>query len=311
MRCGTALLALALLVAPRVTALGGEPDPWAGEPRHLRHRMEELADAEARGELGHEEREQLRTYWSTHLHRGPMDALESAHYSIAELHLERADPKAALAELNQVLAAAQSDAVRHLTHLNLGQVYRLRLNDAAKAVEHFDQVGGPLHHRAQQYMLALLEERGKPDEAAKLLEKQIADAKEKGRKLALLHRLASLYKRSKMTDKALATYRRITAEFTAADLKQMRDALAREVEGTFQRLRDLQVDGRGHEAEQLAHGLHRKADELRFAGRWDEARAFQQAMHKGFRALQEFHQRREREERERRGEPERRREGEF
>ena len=42
----TVLWLVALLPACWVAATGGEPDPWLGEPPHLRHRMEELADAE-------------------------------------------------------------------------------------------------------------------------------------------------------------------------------------------------------------------------------------------------------------------------
>jgi tetratricopeptide (TPR) repeat protein len=298
MRPTAALIAALCLTA---ACLAGEGDPWAGQPRHLQHRMQELADAEARGQLGAEEREQLRRYWATHLYRtDSLNAVESAHYSIAELRLERGEADAALAELVHVLAAA-SDDVRHLTHLNLGQIYRLNLNDAAKAAEHFDQVEGPLGHRARSCKLAMLEEQGRHDEAAKLLEKQIAETKEPGEKLALLHRLAALYRRQRLADKALATYRRITTEFTPEAVERMHQALQAEVDASFKRLRDLQMQGAGHEAEQVMQGIHRRAEELRFAGRWDEARAWRQAMEKGFRALQEFHRERERQERERHG----------
>jgi len=300
MRLSASVAAIALCLAAPLAALGGEGDPWAGQPRHLRHRMEELADAEARGELGEEERDQVRRYWATHLYRtDALNAVESAHYSIAELFLERANAEAAVAELGKVLAAAASDDVQHLTHLNLGQVHRLHLNDAAKAAEHFEKVAGALRHKANAYELAMLEDKGKLDEAAALLEKQATEAKEQGAKLAALHRLAALYRRHNLDDKALATYQRITAGFTPAIVKEIHDALALEVDATFQRIRDLQLKGAGHEAEQLMQGLHRRAQELRFAGRWDEARAYQRAMHKGFRAMQEFHRQREREERER------------
>jgi tetratricopeptide (TPR) repeat protein len=296
------MLIVALCLAAQCVAGEGEGDRWAGGPRHLRQRMEQLDGAEARGELGAEERDLLRRYWATHLHRnGSLNAIESAHYSVAELRLESAQPKAALAELGRVLATAESDEVRNLTHLNLGQIYRLSLNDAAKAMEHFDRVAGPLRHKARNYELAMLEEKGEHDEAAKLLEKQIAETKEQGEKLALLHRLAALYRRQRLTEKALAAYQRITTEFTPRVVEQMRQALQAEVDASFRRLRDLQAQGAGHEAEQVMRGIHRRAEELRLAGRWDEARAYQQAMQKGFMALQEFHRERERQERERRG----------
>jgi len=313
MRQWTAILIAALgLAAPCVAGAGeGEGDRWAGEPRQLRHRMEQLAEAEARGELGAEERDQLRRYWAAHLHRsGSLNAVESAHYSIAELRLERSEPEAALAELVHVLAAAESDDVRHLTHLNLGQIYRLSLNDAAKATEHFDRVAGPLRHKASNYKLAMLEEMGKHAEAATLLDKQIAETKEQGEKLALLHRLAALCRRQRLTEKALAAYKRITTEFTPEAVAAMHQAHQAEVAASFRRLLDLQAQGAGDEAEQVMRGLHRRAEALRFAGRWDEARAYQQAMHKGFRAMQKLHRERERQERERRGGGEPRPQGE-
>ena len=288
------LTALALLLAAHAAAVAAEHDPWLGEQHHLRHRMEERADAAARGDIGPGERVELLRYRATHLHRGRMNALESARYSLAELQLERAEPKRALAELTTVLATTQSADVRHLTHLNLGQIHRLWLHDDAKAIEHFRQVGGPLRHRARHYTLALLEDAGKPAAAAKLLEQLIADAKEKGEKLALLHRLAVLYKRAYRADEALAVYQRITKEFAPADLQQMRLDIERTVEAAFVRMMALHDQGRGHDAEQLGRRLERRADDLRLAGRWDEQEAFRKAMHKGFRQMDEFRERRER-----------------
>jgi tetratricopeptide (TPR) repeat protein len=253
--------------------------------------MEALADAEAQGQLGPVEREELRIYLGNHLRRCPMDAVESARYSIAELQLEGAKPKDAVSELNGVLAETPSDEVRNLTHLNLAEIYRLRLNDSAKAAEHYRQVGGPLRPRALQCMATMLEEKRDPDQAAKFLEQQIAEAKEKGEKVALLHRLAGLYKRSHRADLALATYQRITREFSADDIKQMREAAVREAEALFARLKAAHEQGRGDEAQQLPQQLQARAQELRFAGRWDEARAFMQAMQKGFQQLREQQER--------------------
>ena len=103
MRRRTATLIATLCLAAPCAAGEGEGDRWAGQPRQLRHRIEQLAEAEARGELGAEEREQLRRHWTTHLYRtDALNAVESAHYSIAELRLERAKPDAAIGILHEL-----------------------------------------------------------------------------------------------------------------------------------------------------------------------------------------------------------------
>jgi len=285
---------LGLLLLPCLGASAQEGDPWAGEPAYLLHRMEGMADAEAQGQLGPAEREELRMFWANHLRRCPMDAVESARYSIAELQLQQGKAKDALAELDGVLALTDSDDVRNLTRLNLAEIYRLRLNDTAKAQEHYRQVGGPLRPKAQRCMVAMLEEKREPDEPARLLEQQIAEAKEKGEKLALLHRLASLYKRSERAEQALAAYQRITREFSTTDLKQMREDAVRDVEAAFERLKALHQQGKPDEAQRVPQQLQARAQELRVAGRWDEAKAFMQAMQKGF---QQFRQAQEQQQR--------------
>jgi len=289
-------------------ARGGEPDPWAGEPRHVLERMEELAEAEARGRLGPGEQMELKKYWSTHLRRCPMNALESAHCSIAELHLQRGNPKAAIQALNKILAATEDPQIRNVTHLNLAEVYHRRLNDSAKAIKHYHQVGGPLRHRARYRMLAVLAEKGKPDEAAQLVAKFVGDAKEKGERLALLHRLAVLYKQSYMPDQALATYQRITKEFTPDDIKQMRQAMVRQVNTAVQQITALRERDQWEAAERLERQLHGQAHELRLANRWDELRAFHRALEKGHARLRAHQDELERREEEREREEERREE---
>jgi len=279
--------------------LGGEPDPWAPGPRHGRERMEELADAEARGETGPEERLELRAYWANHLRRGEVNALESARYSAAELHLQLGDPKAAIAELTKVLAEAQNQVVSDLTHFNLAEVHRRRLNDTDSAVKHYRLVGGDLSDRARRFMVAMLAERGKPDEAAKLLEADIAAAKEKGEKLVLLHRLAALYCGSNLLENALAIYQRITKEFTPDDLKQMREAAAKEASAAIDQMIAFRDQGRGDEMERFQRRLDRRARQLRGAGRWDEFRAFMQAMQQGHQRLRQHEEQLELRERER------------
>lgn len=279
----TALL-LTTCLLPTV-AIGGQPPPWAAQQDPHRRHMENMADLEASGQLREDQAREVNRYWATHLRRGAMNAIEAAQYSIAEIHLRQGRTKQAIAQLEKVLATAPSEDLKSLTHLNLGEVYRRQVEDAAKASEHYKKVAGPLRHRARAFMVAMLAETGKADQAAQVTEQLIANAKEKGEKLALLQRLAALYERAKLPDKALAVYQRIVADFTQEDIQQMRQAAVREVQETMERMNQLRMEQNWEEAERLGQKLGRRGQELRAAGRRDELTAFQQALNRARRQL--------------------------
>jgi hypothetical protein len=265
--------------------------------------MKAMADAAARGELAGEELEEVNRYWATHLRRGEMNAIESARYSAAELHLQQDAPDQATAVLKKLLDGEVRPELAHLTRFNLAEIYRRRLQDVARAAEQYRQVGGQYRHRARHYMLQMLVEAGRPEEAAKAAADWLAKAKDKGERLGLLHRLAALYKRADMPQKALDVYERIAKEFTAADIQAMQKARAREVQETFQRMVELRKRDRWDLAERLERGLHRRARELMLANRWDEFRAFRAAMEQGFQKLERHEEEMERRERGRDREP--------
>jgi hypothetical protein len=264
--------------------------------------MEAMADAAARGELAGEELEEVNRYWAVHLRRSEMNALESARYSAAELHLQQDAPQKAIAVLAKLLDDKVHPELAHLTRFNLAEIYRRRLQDVARAAEQYRQVGGAHRHRARHYMLQMLVDAGRPEDAAKAAVDWVTEATEKGEKLGFLHRLAALYKRAEMPDKALAVYERIAKDFTPDDIKAMQKARAQEAMDTFQRIIQLHQRDRWDLAERLERDLHRRAQELRLANRWDELRAFRAAMEEGFRKLERHEEEMERREREEEGE---------
>lgn len=281
-RLAPLLAALSLAAA----ALAGEPDPWATErDQDERERMEELADAEARGDVEDELRLELDRYWATHLRRCPMNAIESARYSAAEIRLRQGNAKDAVRTLERALTDETPAELRNVTHLNLAEIHRRRLRDVDAAAKHYAKVSGPLRHLARSYMLRMLTEAGKTDQAVKTLKRLADEAKEKGEKLALLHRLAAFYKRQDAPEQALAVYERITKEFTPDDIRQMRQAAVREAEATIQRIIQLQQQEHPDDAERLERQIHLRARDLRLAGRHDELKAFERAADAGFRRL--------------------------
>jgi tetratricopeptide (TPR) repeat protein len=300
-RCLASLAALLLagsLLGPLAYAredLGG--DPWAGDNENA----PDEADLEA--EIPDEDVPPVEPPppGAGQLHRCRMNGLESAHYSIAELLAQRGDPKGAIAALQDVLAKTQNDTVRDTTHLNVADLHR-RMGDIETASKHYREVAGILRHKAAKRLLSMLAEAGKADEMAKATDELIAKSKEKGEKLALLHRLALAYKRHRMPDRSLAVYQRITKDFTPDDLKQILEAIEKEVEGLFQKMRKLEEHNDPEALEELNQRLQEgRPRELRAAGRWDELRAFEKARDRGFRRQEQLE--REREEREERGEP--------
>ena len=290
-------LTVCLLAAP-AAALAGEADPWAGDNDEAREHMEELADEEITGQLDDEQRDMVHKYWANHLHRCAMDGVDSARYSIAELKLQRCDAKGALAALQEVAAATTNAEVRSLTHLNLGELHRRHLNDADGAIKEFLQVTGILRHVARHCLLRMCDEMGKADEAAKAVDAILADVKEKGEKLALLHQLAALYKRLNRPEQALTTYERIAKEFTAADAKEMREAAQREVREAIDKMLALRQRDEGDAAERLEQQLELRHRELRLARRMDELKAFEEAMAQGEEKLHKAEEQRERREEE-------------
>ena len=281
---GALLVTLSLLLplARAEEELGG--DPWAGG---------EGVELDPAG-MPDEEREQAdgQPVLPARLLRCRMDALESARYSIAELRLGRGDAKGAIAGLIEVLEATKRETLRDVTNLNLAILHERWLQDTEAASRHYRALTGILRHTAQRRLLAMLARTGKADDAAQAAtDELIAKAKEKGEKLALLHRLALTYKRHNLPDRALAVYQRISKEYTPDDLKQILDAIEREVTGAIERFRRLQQAGQDAEAEALQASLNeRRPQELRAAGRWDELAAFERARDRGFRRLEQLEQ---------------------
>jgi len=297
----------ALVVALLLPAFApaGEPRGWEGEEHERQRAMEEMADGIILGHVRGEERAEVERYWATHLRQAPMDAIATARYNIAEIQLARGDAKAAAAALEKVLQGEPGEELASITHFNLAEIARRHLKDSDLAAKHYALVKGAYRYHALHYLLGSLIEAGRGAEAAQLVEKLVAESQETGEKLALLQRLASLYRRADMADEALKTYERITQDFKPADVRGLRDAAAEQAEELVGRMRALAEAERGHEVQRLERQIHQRARELRLAGRTEEFEAFRTTLERQFR---EFHEQREAHERERGAEERRERE---
>ena len=251
----------------------------------------------------------LERYMAENLLRSPsMNAIESAHYAVAEIYLRRGDHGKCVARLQEVVdgAGKRQDEPVWVTHLNIANVCRKRLGDMQRAIKEYKLVKGAWAAFAERQLLGTLEEMGKLDEAVKILEGQYKTAKEKGEKLALLRRIAELYLRNNEEEKAIATYDRIAKEFTAKDLEEMKQAAVEFVKKTADKIAALREEGKHEEAERLTIELRRRLGTLRAQGRTDEVQVMERAMRQAMEKIERW--RNDRRERARRRELDRRRE---
>jgi len=289
-----------IALAPVVRAQEPPEDP---EARERRGWVRELVHRAARGDwLEPEAEERLQGYLRAHLLRPRLDAIQASYYEIAEIHLKQGRAARAVEALKRFLqrAAKPDTDVAWLTHYNLALIYRHHTADTASVIAELEQVKGPLEVRARRDLLEVLRQAGRVGEAADLIKEWINAAKQKGQRLALMQRLAALYRRAGELDEALAIHQKITTEFTPADLRAIRAEAAASVKQRIDEAMRLQAAGEWDRVERTLQALHRWVGRLRGQGRLDEFRAAERALREGMRrfeaAERERHERRGRDE---------------
>jgi tetratricopeptide (TPR) repeat protein len=273
-------LALACVPAPGAAAVELGEDPWIEEGGRGYVRRMDMDDEEG------EDTPQRAGEAQKQLFRCPMNGLESAQYSAAELLLQRGDIKGAIAAVENVLAKTESEPLRDVTHFNLAKLNR-RIGNLTETAKHYREVKGPLRYAASKRLLDLLTQAGRPDEAEKITDEFLAKAKQKGEKLAGLHRLAQTFQHRKMPDRALAVYQRIAKEFTPEDMKQMLRDIEKEVDTTLDRIRKQEPGNPREEDEKIRKYRQDRTEELQAAGRWDEVTALEKAVERACRRLEQ------------------------
>lgn len=209
-----------------------------------------------------------------------LNALESAHYAVAEIHLKAGDHVKCLDRLKLVLTAAgdRQDEVVWLTHLNIASICRTHLGDVQRAIAEYKLVKGVWEAYAQRELLRTLVDIGKINEAVGILQKQHDDATEKGAKLALLKRIAEFYAQNDDDAKAIEFYDRIVASVTPAEIEEIKEAVRQYVSSQADKAIELRKADRHDAARRVMREVERRGAELRAQGRTDEFRAFEAAM---------------------------------
>jgi len=278
-------------------------DHWAGAEGRLDPEMRHLVRRDQDGEiLDPEEQEILERYRHGHLIRPKMSVLESSQYSIAEIRLKRREFPKAIEALQRIIERA-GDAKSELvwaTHYNIARIYSHHLRDLPKALDAFLKVQGRWRDRGISEALSMLQQAGDWELGVALIEREYAAAKEKGHRLALLHRLARLYQGTGQDDQALATYERIGQEATPQDIEEMRKAVTEFVQETADAILKHRERDEWLKADKQHRNLGLRERRLREQGRMDEHDAFMKAMREAHQKLEAWEREREREEREER-----------
>lgn len=289
-----AMALLSLLIAGPV--LAQEHEERAERERHIRHLIRQEQEGDI---LGGEERRHLEEYYRRRIIIRPrLDIRQSSHYAIAEIYLKKREFEKATKALQEVIADARDakTEVVWTTHYNLARIHRRQLRHVQKALAEYRKVKGRWKDRATAEAVAMLRDAGDWERGARFIEGLYAGAKEKGEKLALLVRLAQLYRHTDQEEKAIETYQRITKEVTPEDIKQMKQAAADFVQKTAARIHRYREQDVWHEAEKLHRKLAQRERTLREQERHDEHHAFMRAMHEFRRKMEEWERRhRERE----------------
>lgn len=248
-----------------------------------KRQMERIMRNMAEGQPIEPHMERLLESWSGKFlfRAAPMNAIVSAHYSVAEIYLRQGKHTACLKRLQQVLDGAKGEEGETVwvTHLNMADICRKQVGDMQQALEHYKRVKGNWAAYARRQLLRTFEEMGQLDDAVALLKKEHKEADEKGAKLALMRSIAELYERNQEHEKAVEYYNRITREFTPEDLQAMVKAAKDYVNERTDKVLELRTQRRFEEAERLIHEATRRLAALRAQGRREEAEAMQQAIH--------------------------------
>lgn len=245
--------------------------------RRMAEVMEQIKEGRA---IPPEVEDMLERFGGRVLLRSPnMNAVDAAHYSVAEIHLRGGKHQECLKRLQKVIAEAgdeKNDTV-WVTHLNCGNIYRHHIGNMQEAIREYKLVQGLWGGFAQRQLLRTYEEMDRLDEAVKLLTDELNAAAEPGAKLVLLRRIAELYERNDEPEKAIRYYDQITREFTRKQIAEMVKAAVDSVEKQVDRIVQLRREERFEEAERIVRAMHQRMAALRAQGRHAEADGMERA----------------------------------
>jgi tetratricopeptide (TPR) repeat protein len=159
-----------------------------------------------------------------------LNLLDAAYYRIAEIHLSRNQIEQAVTALEQLIRKSPDKNAVALTHLNLAELYRRRLNNKERAVAEYKRVTGVYAADALKRLATLFEEAKQIDEAVEQLDTLARDSKDGLQKLAARQELADLLMRNDRPDEAIATLQQLIGSVTYEEAVKATEMLSDEFE---------------------------------------------------------------------------------
>ncbi len=137
-----------------------------------------------------------------------MNLLDAAQYAIADIYLEQGKYKEAIGELRDVAGESLDEATVSVSYLNIGHVYRCRLDDVDGAVSSYEKVTGDARLVARHAIVRCYLGAERPDDAVEALTEWVDGAGAPREKVTLLLMLGKLYRKQGKLDEAIEVLRR-------------------------------------------------------------------------------------------------------
>jgi tetratricopeptide (TPR) repeat protein len=159
-----------------------------------------------------------------------LNIVDMAYYQIAGIHLNRKQYDQVAATLEQLIKKSPDKAAVSLTHFNLAELYRTKLNNKERAVAEYKLVTGRYAAYAMRRLASLFEETKEIDEAVEQLEALGKTSKDNAQKVMALKELAALLTRSGRHDEAIAALRTLIGAVSYDEAAEVSKVLQAEAE---------------------------------------------------------------------------------
>lgn len=159
-----------------------------------------------------------------------LNVIDNAYFEMAELQITKQQPQPAIDTLEQLLKVTNNAFTISLTHFNIGQICRTKLNNTARAAEEYQKVTGECSLDAIDALVQMFEELDKVNDAVAALNKIAAESKDDFQKCVSLKKLSELLAKNDRHDEAVEALRKLTQAIPYEKAEAITKALNEEKE---------------------------------------------------------------------------------
>ena len=150
-----------------------------------------------------------------------LNVIDAAYFDVASLLMVKEEYEEAVAELRKVIEGSPDADAISAAHLSAGNILRQKIGNIEEAVKEYKLVSGRYAEWATRQIVQAYEEIGETGKAIDVLKEMLATAGKPEEKVSLLRQMAEVYKKSKNTDMAIETLRKIPTVITYDEAMKM------------------------------------------------------------------------------------------